>query len=88
MKVSFSKQFVKQFDGINDSVAKVAIRIVIEKIIASPSLREIPNLKKLKGHRSAYRVRTGNYRIGFYLEQNEIFISAVAHRKDIYRSFP
>ena len=32
------------------------------------NLTEIPNIKQLKGHSSAFRYRKGKYRIGFYLE--------------------
>ena len=88
MKVSFSKQFDKQIDAISDSTVKAAIGNAIQKIIASPSLSKIPNLIKMKGHKTAYRMRVGNYRIGFYFEKSEVFISAVAHRKDIYKKFP
>ena len=88
MKVSFSKQFDKQIDKIADSFTKDAISNAIKKIIASPTLREIPNIKKMKGHKSAYRMRIGDYRIGFYIEKGDIFISAFAHRKDIYKHFP
>ncbi len=88
MKVSFSKSFEKQYDKISDAAAKNAISNAIRKIIEVVTLKEIPDIKKLKGHKTAYRVRAGDYRIGFYFEAGEVFISAVAHRKDIYKFFP
>ena len=88
MKISFSKQFEKQIDSISDSTVKELIGKAIQTIRASSALREIRNIKKLKGHKSAYRMRIGNYRIGFYFEKGEVFVSVVAHRKDIYKHFP
>jgi len=49
---------------------------------------EIPNLKKMKGHTNAYRIRFGDYRIGFLFENNTIILSRVMNRKEIYRYFP
>jgi len=52
------------------------------------NLNNIPNLKKLLGHRSAYRVRLGDYRVGFFYENHKISLARVVHRKDIYKVFP
>ena len=88
MKVSFSKKFDKQLDAITDQHTMNAIRIAIQKLIETTSLNTIPHVKKMKGHKSAYRIRIGDYRIGFYLEKTDIFITTIAHRKDIYKYFP
>jgi mRNA interferase RelE/StbE len=49
-----------------------------------------PNLgiKKLSGFPDAYRIRSGNYRIGMFLEGDKVIFARVAHRKDIYKIFP
>lgn len=52
------------------------------------SLDEIPNIKKLKGHKSAYRIRIGDYRLGFFFENTTIIFARFVHRKDIYKIFP
>jgi len=51
-------------------------------------LENIPNIKKLKGHPSAYRYRKGKYRIGFFFEANTITFAAFAPRSKIYQKFP
>jgi mRNA interferase RelE/StbE len=43
------------------------------------------DVKKLKGLKSAYRLRVGDYRILFELEGRRITVYAVGQRKDIYR---
>lgn len=51
-------------------------------------LETIVGIKKLKGYKSYFRVRIGDYRIGLYLEKNIVVFSRVLHRKDIYKYFP
>ena len=41
---------------------------------AAESLKSIPNTKKLKGHKTAYRTRVGDYRLGFFLENSIILL--------------
>ena len=45
-------------------------------------------MKKIKRDNNAYRLRVGDYRIGFFLEEDTIIFSRVLHRKEIYRFFP
>ena len=44
------------------------------------------DLKKLKGYKTFYRIRSGNYRIVIDVVQKEktVYIAAIAHRKNIY----
>ena len=53
-----------------------------------PDFQTIVNLKKLKGDDNAYRLRVGDYRIGFYFDGDTVTFARVLHRKDIYRYFP
>jgi mRNA-degrading endonuclease RelE of RelBE toxin-antitoxin system len=51
-------------------------------------MHNIANLKKLKGHLTAYRIRSGDYRIGIFIENKVVIFACFAHRKDIYNEFP
>ncbi len=42
-------------------------------------------IKKLKADKSAYRLRVGDYRVLFELENDLIDVYDVGHRKDVYR---
>ena len=88
MRVEFSKKFSKDLDGINGKSVKQNLRRLIELMESADSLDKIPNLKKLRGHKSAYRVRLGDYRLGFFFENSTILIGRFLHRKDIYKMFP
>jgi len=43
------------------------------------------DVKKVKGSRNEYRLRTGDYRVLFELEGRTATVYAVGLRKDIYR---
>lgn len=88
MKVEFLKSFSKDLDGIKAKSVKQSVIRLIELMEAAGSLEEIPNIKKLKGHRSAYRSRVGDYRLGFFFESSTILLARFLHRKDIYKLFP
>lgn len=65
-----------------------AIFAIIIKVIRD--LRENPRpfgCKKLKGRKSDWRVRSGNYRILYSIEDKErkVLIYRIRHRKDVYR---
>ncbi|MBF0344736.1 MAG: type II toxin-antitoxin system RelE/ParE family toxin [Nitrospirae bacterium] len=64
----------------------------IDKSIVNQIKREIESLKTLNNHvslagsfKGAYRVRVGNYRVIYSLEENEVVILSIGHRKAIYR---
>ncbi|MCZ2222041.1 MAG: hypothetical protein LC122_00205 [Chitinophagales bacterium] len=61
---------------------------LIELIENADSLDSIPNTKKLKGFKTAYRTRVGDYRLGFFYENSTILLARFVHRKDIYKIFP
>ncbi len=88
MKVEILKKFSKDLDDLRKRPVKQALIRVIELMDEIDSLDKIPNTKKLKGHRTAYRTRVGDYRLGFFFENSTILLARFVHRKDIYKIFP
>lgn len=88
MKTEFTARFLKDLDKLRQAAVKKDIKDIIEIIEKTPSLSEIKNIKKLKGHSAAYRIRSGDYRIGVFIENNIVEFIRIAHRKDIYNIFP
>lgn len=88
MKVEFLKSFSKDLDSINSKSVKQSLIRVIAILEKADNLTDIPNLKRLKGHRNAYRIRIGDYRLGFFLENAAIQLARFLHRKEIYKLFP
>lgn len=60
MKVEFLTKFTKDVDKLKVSHVKAAVVHVIELLESADSLSEIPNLKKLKGHKFAFRIKIGD----------------------------
>ena len=88
MQVEFSSKFSKDIDGISQKSIKLNLIKLIQLFESSQNLNAIPNLKKLVGHKSAYRVRIGDYRVGFFYENQKVLFARVIHRKDIYKLCP
>ena len=88
MKVEFLKKFSKDLDDVKTRPVKESLLRIIEQMENVDSLDKIPNTKKLKGHKTAYRTRVGEYRLGFFFENSVILLARFVHRKDIYKIFP
>lgn len=87
MNVEFLEKFYKDLNKLQTPV-KLAVAKVIEKIEKAKSISDIQNIKKLSGHKSAYRIRIGDYRIGIFVTNHSVEFARVVHRKDIYDVFP
>jgi len=89
MIIEFDKSFEKSLDKIKNKSIYPRIEKIILEFENSKSLSEIPNIKKLTGFKNYYRVRIGEYRLGFELvSENTLRFIIIAHRKDIYKLFP
>jgi mRNA-degrading endonuclease RelE of RelBE toxin-antitoxin system len=89
MKTEYLPSFIRDLKKLKQShnYQKIKTLVTIE-IPKYNNLMDIKNLKKIKGDTNAYRIRVGDYRIGFFLKEDKIIFSRVLHRKEIYRFFP
>lgn len=88
MEVIVTKQFDKDVNKELSKAIQFKLALLIEELQQAVSLDAITNVKKLKGYKTAYRIRMGEYRIGCILEANTIKLSRIMNRKEIYRYFP
>jgi mRNA interferase RelE/StbE len=88
MKVEFLKSFSKDLDLINSKSVKQSLIRIVELLEKVEDLKDIPTIKKLKGFRNAYRIRVGDYRLGFFQDGSAVQLARFLHRKDIYKHFP
>lgn len=72
MNFEFEKAFVKDFRKLKNKKLANAITEAIQLVSQASIPNEIPNLKKLIGYKSAFRIRIGNYRIGVIIESNMV----------------
>ena len=88
MNVEFRESFVKDLWDIRDKKLLAKIRATIESLETAPDLLNIPNTKKLRGGKEHYRIRIGEFRLGFVVEDDSLVLVRFLDRKDIYRFFP
>ncbi|OFX43534.1 MAG: plasmid stabilization protein [Bacteroidetes bacterium GWA2_30_7] len=88
MLVLSKKSFNKDLKKINDKKLAQRILEVIESLKNADSIDKVLNIKKLKGSTNAYRIKIGDFRLGFFLKENTIELTIFEHRKDIYKKFP
>jgi mRNA interferase RelE/StbE len=89
MIVEFDKSFKKSLDQLHDKSLFKKIEGLIESLESSNSISEFSNIKKLSGYKVYYRVRLGDYRLGFEkINEKTIRFIVIAHRKTIYKIFP
>jgi mRNA-degrading endonuclease RelE of RelBE toxin-antitoxin system len=56
----------------------------LEQIAAAPAARH-PNVTALAGARGSFRVRQGDWRAVFSVEDSDVIVDRVAHRREVYR---
>ena len=88
MQIEFLSKFSKDINNISQKTVKTNLHKLIQLIEVEKDLTHIPNLKKLVGHKTAYRIRIGDYRVGFFYEYKTVIFARIVHRKDIYKIFP
>ena len=88
MKVDFLSGFEKDLSNTHDKRLAKMILDCIDLFEKVDKISEVPNIKRLKGHPSAFRYRKGKFRIGFYLEDGTIIFAAFDTRDKIYHRFP
>jgi len=67
--------------GIPVNIRQRIKTAIEERLLKEPFLAGMPLRHSLKGHR---KMRAGDYRIIYRIEQNNIIVLKIGHRKDIY----
>ena len=88
MNTAFRKSFDADLSVIRDAALLRRIKKVIEQVEAARTFQQIPNLKRLEASGKYYRIRVGDYRLGFVFEQGTVTFVRCLDRKNIYRYFP
>ncbi len=88
MDIFFEESFEKDLQAIKDKKVLKRVRDIIDEAKKAMTLKDIRNIRKLKGYETYFRIRLGDYRIGIELVEERIVFTRILHRKDIYRYFP
>ncbi|MBD2517303.1 type II toxin-antitoxin system RelE/ParE family toxin [Nostoc sp. FACHB-973] len=86
MNCEYMPSFIKDLKALKSTPVFDSVKsLVFDEIPSYSSLDEISNLKNAD---STYRIRVGDYRVGFTVVGDTVTFVRVLHRKDIYRYFP
>ena len=88
MKLQFTDSFEKDIRKYKDQSLLRRIDSVMDLIEQSNNLDNILNIKAMRGSPEFYRIRIGNFRLGFHFANGIVRILAFGKREDFYRSFP
>ena len=88
MKIVYNRALLKDVKKITKKKLQQKIEDAIIEMKNVPNLNDLKGLKRLKGHPFAYRIRIGDYRLGFYFDNNTIELIRFLKRNDIYKVFP
>ncbi len=89
MRIEINKSFkndIQEFKFDKTTMEKIAV--IIEDIKNYSKISEITNCKKMKNSKNCYRIRVGDYRMGFKFENGIIKFIVFKHRSIIYKYFP
>ncbi len=87
MNIEIRRSFEKDAQKL-PAVAQTMLARVIVNLSQVEKLSELASCKKLSGLKNAYRIRMGEYRIGFIFENGTVELIRVLGRKEIYKYFP
>lgn len=82
-RIRFTPHAVRQLRKL-DSGARLRIQAAVELLADEP---RPPGAKKLVGGDGAWRIRTGDYRVIYEIDDGVliVLVLAVGHRREIYR---
>ena len=87
MQILFTRMFLKDLEKLTDQRLKSDLKNAVEKFEVANNLFEMTGIKKLKGHKTAFRLRIGNYKIGFHFDNDCIKMTRFLKRDAIYDFF-
>jgi mRNA interferase RelE/StbE len=88
MNVLVDISFEKDLRKLKNDKLLIRVFDILKELQAAGDLKDLKSVKKLKGSNTFYRMRIGDYRIGFSCQNEEIVLYRFLHRKEIYKYFP
>ncbi len=85
--INFTKSAKKEFLKLPKKTQTNFEEILL--LLAKNPYTEILKIKKLKGQEDLFRVRSGDYRLVYFINNKEVVVIVIkiGHRKDVYESF-
>ncbi|MDJ0601826.1 MAG: type II toxin-antitoxin system RelE/ParE family toxin [Crocosphaera sp.] len=89
MQVEYRQLFLKDLKKLKKQpIYSRIFELAFETIPLADNLEVLSNIKAMKGYHNRYRIRIGDYRIGIEVQDNQVEMMRVLHRREFYRYFP
>ena len=88
MQVLFRNSFGRDLRRIRNRSIGERVKEATEQVKEASDLTEISDVRKLRGGRNHYRIRIGDYRIGFQFNEGTVIFVRCLPRRDFYQYFP
>jgi len=89
VKIQYRKAFLKDLKKLKGQpVYNRIFRLAFTVLPEANGLKDVANVKAMKGHPGRYRIRVGDYRMGVEVHGDAVEIMRVLHRRGFYRYFP
>ena len=83
MRLKFEASFLRDVKNIPEKFIREKVEAVIEEVEKAGDLSSIKNIKKLKGGKIYYRIRLGEFRIGFRFTEGTVIFDRILNRKEM-----
>ncbi|MEP7170100.1 MAG: type II toxin-antitoxin system RelE/ParE family toxin [Bacteroidota bacterium] len=88
MTVLYQKKFLKDLALIPLQQRKKIEYFVFNELPSFKNFQQVNGAEKMTGYPHYFKIRFGDYRLGFYFKNETITLERILHRKEIYRYFP
>lgn len=89
VEVQYRKLFIKDLKELKgQSIYEQVFNLAFTILPKINTLRDVSDVKVMKGYPNRYRIRIGNYRVGIELHDKVVEVMRVLHRREFYRYFP
>jgi mRNA interferase RelE/StbE len=89
LKVEYRQLFLKDLKKLKKQpVYQRVLNLAFEILPNTEDLKDLSNVKAMKGYPNRYRIRIGDYRIGIEVSGEQLEMMRVLHRREFYRYFP
>ena len=89
MKVEYRQLFLKDLKKLKKQpVYQRVLNLAFEILPNTEDLKDLSNVKAMKGYPNRYRIRVGDYRVGIEVSGEQLEMMRVLHRREFYRYFP
>jgi len=89
MTVLAEDTFYAGLKRISDKTITDRVGSAIKKLESANNLRDVAGIKAMQGYTGYYRMRVGDWRIGFSLEVDDsIILLKIGPRGEFYKYFP